>query len=389
MKTLTIKSMTTLLSGLVVLSILFLAASCKQESIYEEITPAQTDSQDVSFRTPGDGVVDYTTADDILSAINYDEIVIDDELQALKFPSEDVLGTTIDLIEEANAVLEAEIISSIEGLSNDEIDQMEINYYYAYEAFESHFPGFQSVRAEKAAAEEAFFANDELNDDEDPAILYGPLPDDFGAVLNTYGEVITANGAEEGQQVHVARRDGTNYTVLNGDPATTMNYREVNFSYPNTDPSIKIMDDGGFGYGGGNSPKCETNYWKYKTEYITIDDVQHRAFFAVGVRNSSFSFNPYHGAFSYLKSRRKGFLFWGRHHTDIGITQGGIVQDSNDCTGTNLNVATQPTTFNFHWFGMDVTFPRKVSTNNMVGAVNVPQADFEWEGQNYTLRLFY
>lgn len=390
MRTLTIKSISTLLSGLVILFIILLAASCKQESLFEDVTIAQTDHNGVTLRNTGDGVVDYSLADDVLSAINYDEIVVDDELQALKFSSEDVLGTTIDIIKEANAILEAEIISSIDGLSNDEIDQMEINDYYAFEAFESHFPGFESFRSEKAQAEEAFFANDDLNDEADPALTYGAIPDGFGTVLNVYGEVITANGAEAGQQIHIARRNGANYTILSGDPGTAIDMRGE-FTYVPTDPSIKLIDDGygDDGSNGGTSVKCEKNKWKDKFEYTTIDNVQHRAHMKVAIRNSSFSFSPYHGAYSELKSRRKASIGWKKHSTNIGITQSGILRDSKDCTGPTLSANTAPSSFNHHQYKVEKTYTRKVSTTNTVGAANVVQADFDWEGQSYKLRLFY
>lgn len=387
MKILSIKSIDNLAVGLVLLFALFLSASCEKEGI-DEVAPAQTSSDDVTFRDMGDGVVDYSLAEDILLAINYDEIIVDGELQSLSFPSEEVLGSTLDLIEEANEVLDLEIANSILGLSEEEIDLMGINDYFAFEFFEGHFPGFQSHRAEKAEAETAFFENDELNDDEDPAILYGGIPDFFGTVLNTFGEVITRDGSVSNQQIHVARKDGTNYTILNGDPGKAMTLRGE-FTYDNEDPSIKIVDDRGGIPGGGSSVKCETSYEKTTTKYLDINGRQYRAQLRVGVLNYSFVFIKYHGALSELRSHKKknNGNGWNRHRTRIDITQSGVLYNGGNCNVASPLTAASTGYYTSWKYHVEKIYPSKVSASNK-GGTNIIQAAFDWEGQAYILRLF-
>lgn len=388
MKIVNFKSVNYMMVAVAFFLLTFLSTSCDQESM-EDLTAVHTTSNQVAFRNTGDGLVDYSVAEDILMGINYGDIQFDDQLQALSFSSEESLGNTIDLIKEADAVLRAEIASSIAGLSGGEIDLMEINDYYTFEVFEDHFPGFQSHRAEKAAAEIAFFANDELNDDDDPSVTYGLIPDVLGTVINTFGEVITRDGTQSFQQIHVARKDGLNYTLLDGDSGEQMMLRNE-FSYHNDDPSIKIMDDRGGSGGGTTSVKCETNYWKNATKYVTIGDISYRAKLTLGVLNYSFIFFSYHGAVSELRSHKKDLSGggWTTHTTLIDIAQSGLLYDGGNCDRSSPLTAASASYYTSWRYMEQKTYPGKVSAINQGGASNFVQATFEWKGQTYFQILF-
>lgn len=396
--------------GAVLTLSLFTLNSCEKENI--EPTAAEIGG-DVEFReaAQGDGVVDYSVVDDVLSQINYSAISVDETLGTLHFSADAELQRTLELIEDANEALENEISSSIQGLSEDEIDAMAIDDTYAFASFERNFPRFSSFRAMADEAIEAFFRNEILNDEEDPSDIYDAIPEVLGTVLNTHGEVSSYDGSNLDKQVHIALLNGANYSVMDGDAETVMLIRrgldhEQITSYPNV-ITVDEPEDG--------RTCCRSNKTRSDTKYVTQGGKKYRAKYRVRIRNFSFLWWNIHRASSQLKSRKKQGWWWKKHHTTIGINQQGNVYPSTfytfPCIKWRYNEETQQwesyestctaeikcdrdplsaaTSGSKHDWKYKRTrgYTMKVSASDKDGYSGTLRATFTWKGQTYTIAI--
>lgn len=403
--------LTYLTIGVVCMLSLIALSSCEKDTLETSTETEQTNGT-VNFRNTGDGEIDYAVAESILSGINYDAISINDELETLQFATDEDLQQTLELLEQADLALEAEIIASIEGLPEDEVDQMEILDDFAFETFESNFPGFTSFRSYASAQIEAFFAHEELNDEEDPTDELSVIPDMLGAVLNVHGEVVSSDGAEFEQQVHILHLDGGNYTVLDGDIATVMNIRrDMEHDVIAELPNVQVVDEPEFSRG-----CCRANKTRSQYKYIyQSGSKKYRAHISVQIRNISFLWINIHRATSQLKSRKKSGWWWKKHYTTITINQQGNVYPSTyytapctkyyydedlqqwvpyestctfeiQCDGNALSAAASGSGWAWDYSRVR-NYSLKVSASDQDGYAGTLRGHFTWKGQSYTLTI--
>lgn len=397
--------------GVVCMLSLIALSSCEKDTL-ETSTETEQTNGNVNFRNTGDGEIDYAVAESILSGINYDAISINDELETLQFATDEDLQQTLELLEQADLALEAEIIASIEGLPEDEVDQMEILDDFAFETFESNFPGFTSFRSYASAQIEAFFAHEELNDEEDPTDELSVIPDMLGAVLNVHGEVVSSDGSEFEQQVHILHLDGGNYTVLDGNIATVMNIRrDMEHDVIAELPNVQVVDEPEFSRG-----CCRANKTRSQYKYIyQSGSKKYRAHISVQIRNISFLWINIHRATSQLKSRKKSGWWWKKHYTTIGISQQGNVYPSTyytatctkyrwdeetqqwipyedicvyeiPCDGNAMSAAASGSGWAWDYSRVR-NYSLKVSASDQDGYAGTLRGHFTWKGQSYTLTI--
>lgn len=400
------------ISAMFILS-LFTLSSCEKDTLN---TGTENVEGDVTFRNEGDGDIDYSVAENLLNEINYSAISINDELQTLAFASDADLQQTLDLLEQADEALNTEIYSSIEGLPEEEVDEMEINDDFAFETFESNFPGFTSFRATAAAAIEDFFAQDELNDEEDPSDTFDAIPEVLGTVLNAHGEIVSTDDSEFENQVHVARLDGGNYSILDGDLATAMDIRAgLEHSEIEGLPNVVVVNTPELSFFGG--PKCRS--YKIKTKYhykYQFGKKKYRARLKVQVFNFSFLWWNYHRAQSEIKSRKKSGWWWKKHYTSVSINQQGNVYPSTyytapctkyyydyeqekwvsyettctyerKCDGEALSAASSGSAYAWNYSRVR-NYSMKVSASDKDGYTGTLRATFTWKGSTYNLAIF-
>lgn len=387
--------------------------SCEKDALD---ATTETVNGEVTFRNAGDGDIDYSVAEALLNEINFGAISINEELQTLQFASDADLQQTLDLLEQADEALNAEIYSSIEGLPEEEVDQMEILDDFAFETFENNFPGFTSFRKNAATVIEEFFSQEELNDEEDPSDAFDAIPDVIGAVMNVHGEVVSADDTEFDHQVHISRTDGGNYSVLDGDLATVMDIRAgLEHSEIEGLPNVEIVDTPEFALFGG--PKCRSNKSKTKYHYIyQSGKKKYRARLKVQIYNFSFLWWNTHRASSQLRSRKKSGWWWKKHYTSIYINQQGNVYPSTyytapctkyyydydqekwvayettctyerKCDGEALNAASAGSAYAWDYSRVR-NYSMKVSASDKDGYPGTLRASFTWKGNNYSLSIF-
>ncbi|MEL6968917.1 MAG: hypothetical protein AAFZ63_04450 [Bacteroidota bacterium] len=387
---------------------LFAFNSCEKD----QVEPTTAPNGEVTFREEtGDGDVNYAVADELLGQIDYGAINYTEELGILKFASDDNLQQTLQLIEGAANALNEEIYSSIAGLPEEEVDAMEINDNYAYEVFEDNFPQFTSFRAMANEEIEAFFAQEELNDEADPSDVYDAIPDVLGTVLNATGEVASYDGGELEEQVHIAKLDGGNYTVMDGDAGTVRTLRgDLSFDEISEIINVKVVDEPEEG-----RSCCRSNRTVSNTRYVNQWGRRYRAKYRVRIRNFSFFFWNVHRASSQLKSRRKSGWFWKKHYTTISINQQGNVYPStyytytcvkayydfveekwkykvdtcvgeNKCDGEALSAATSGTIYTWK-HERTRNYSSKVSASDKDGTSGILRATFTWRGQTLSLSI--
>lgn len=390
--------------------------SCEKDSF----TPSENIEAggEVNFRETGDGVIDYSQIEALIGQINLGAISVDGELGALRFASDEDLVQTMSLLEQAEAALDNEIASSISGLSEDVVDEMEINDNFAFEAFENNFPGFTSHRAMVAQLEEAFFANQDLNDEEDPTDAYDAIPDVLGVILNTNGEVISNNGSEFENQIHVARLDGGNYTILDGNLETALQIRSgLDHAELAEMPNVQVVDEPNASGGSPESMgRCDSRETKRITRYASNGSRLYRAKMKVRVQNFSFLWWSTHRGYSELKSRRKRWWGWRKDFTTISINQQGNLYPStyytytcikykyddkigqwvpyvttcigeNPCDGEAINAASSGTSYTWK-YRRSKSHNSKVSASDKDGSSGILRATFQWRGQTHNLSIF-
>ena len=410
MKTNFLKTRWTLLSLAFLLTFSLLTLnSCEKDNI--DPTPTEQTGEDVNFRSPGDGDVDYSVADAILNQIDYGSISVNEGLTMLSFATDDDLTRTLELIQSASEALNEEIYSSIEGLPEEEVDAMDINDNYAFEEFERNFPEFTSFRAMADAAIEEFFAQEVLNDEEDPSDLYDAIPTVLGTVLNTNGEVKSFDGSEFEAQVHIALLDGGHYTVVDGNEETV---RDIRASASHDEilamPNVTVVDEPEEG-----RTCCRSNKTRSSTRYITQGGKRYRAKYRVRIRNFSFLWWNIHRASSQLRSRKKQGWWWKKHYTSIHINQQGNVYPSSyytytctryyydydleqwvayestctyevKCDQGPMNAATSGTVYTWK-HERQRNFGVKVSASDKDGYSGTLRATFVWKGQTMSLSI--
>lgn len=401
--------------GAVLILSLVALSSCEKDTI-ETTAGTEQANGNVTFRNTGDGEVDYAVAESILSEINYEAISINDEFETLQFASDDDLQQTLELLEQADEALDAEIAASIEGLPEDEVDQMEIFDDFAFETFESNLAGFTSFRSSAAAEIEAFFAQEELNDEEDPTETLSAIPDVLGTVLNVHGEIISTDDSGLEEQVHISRLDGGNYSVLDGDHETVMSIRDgMEHEAISELPNVKVVDSPEFFFFGG--PKCRSNKTKSEYKYIKqFGKKKYRAHISVQIQNFSFLWWNVHRATSQLKSRKKSGWWWKKHYTSITINQQGNVYPSTyytapctryyydyeeerwvpyqatctyeiKCDAESLSAAISGTGWTWDYSRVR-NYSMKISASDKDGYSGTLRGKFTWRGQNYNLAIF-
>lgn len=387
---------------------LFALNSCEKDNVQ----PTSEINNEVTFREEtGDGVIDYAVAEEAMAQINYGAIQYQEELGILKFESDEVLDQTLTTIETAVDALNEEIYSSITGLSEDEIDDMDINDNYAYELFEENFPQFNSLRALADAEIEAFFNQEELNDEADPSDTYDAIPDVLGTVLNVTGEVASYDGGSFEQQVHIAKLDGGNYTVMDGDAGTV---RLIRDGLPYEEIlgllNVTVVDEPEEG-----RSCCRANRTLRGTYYLTQNGRNYRAKYRLRIRNFSFLWINIHRASSELKSRRKRGWRWRKSWTSIGINQQGNVYPSTyytytcvkayydsveqkwktkvttcvgekPCDGEALNANTSGTRWAWK-HERRRNYNTKVSVSDKDGSSGILRTTFTWRGQTMSLTM--
>lgn len=402
--------MTMLALGAIFTLSLFTLNSCEKDNVEPTITEV---GEEVTLQQQavGDGVVDYSVAEEILDQVNYSAISMNEELGTLKFASDEDLQLTLELIESADNALNEEIYSSIQGLPEEEVDAMEIDDNFAFTTFERNFPNFSSFRAMADAAIEAFFQQEVLNDDEDPSDVYDAIPNVLGTVLNVHGEVSSYDGSALDEQVHIALVDGGNYSVLDGDTETVLLIRRgLDYEEITSFPNVIVVDEPEEG-----RTCCRSNKTRSATKYVTQGGKKYRAKYRVRIRNFTFLWWSIHRASSQLKSRKKQGWWWKKHYTTIGINQQGNVYPSTyytfpcikwrynqeteqwepyestctaeiKCDQGPLNAATVGSKYAWK-YERTRGFSMKVSASDKDGWSGTLRTTFTWKGQTYTIAI--
>ena len=235
----------------------------------------------------------------------------------------------------------------------------------------------------------------------------------LGTVLNTHGEVVSYDGSDLDQQVHIARLDGGNYTVEDGDEETVTAMRAgLTHDEIVALPNVKVVDEPEAARAGC----CRSNKTVNATKYVTISGKKYRAKYRVRIRNFSFLWWNIHRASSQLKSRKKNWIFWKKDYTTITINQKGNVYPSGyysyvcidyywdeflqqwvpyetictyevKCERDALSAAIPGTQINTWQYELQKNYSQKVSASDKDGPAGILRATFQWRGQTMNLQI--
>lgn len=403
------KSYQKLMSGfsMLLLAFVLIISSCEKER-FTPNTP-NTDADELGLREgKGDGEVDPSAALAKLDEIPYNSIRTEGRTGTLAFDSDEAANLTITILEEADQILQAEIQSSIAGLSEEEVESMEIDDELVLESFEQRL-GFSSLRSKESREMEEFLSQEELDDNNDPSDRYDYAgPDFFKAVLSELAEITVGEGISK------VMPDGGNYTVVDGD-LETLEFLRTNPSLEEIKkrPNIEIVDEPMEKM----ARTCHANRTKKLVKY-TGSGNKYRAKMRLTVSNFSFLWWNHHKVYAQLKSYKKGWwIFWKKHHTNISLNIQGSVYESayeasicpvyeynewtqqwelvgwepcyvrRDCEGKRLGVNKSGSKHDWK-YRLTQNFTNRISTSDMDGPSHILKGTYHWKGNTYTISMY-
>lgn len=388
-------------------------SSCNKENIVD--TPPGNDltSGEITLREEGqgDGHVDASTALNLLNGIPYSNIGVDNSINALRFADGETAGQVLAILEQAETAYKNEIYASVAGLSEDEVDEMEIDDDLVFETFESNISFTNSLRAKEDQEMTAFFSQEELDEENDPSDNYDYAPEFLKAVLSDNSEFRT------GQEIHKIMPDGGNYTITDGD-LETLEFLRGNPSLEEIQvrSNITVVD----APSAMMMMNCDANKTKSATHKKTISGKKYRAKIKLQVRNFSFLWWSWHRVYSELKSHRKGGLwnlFWKKHYTNIKIDVRGSVYYSEcfqsicpvyqynewtgqyeivgwkpcvecrDCEGDRVSASANVSGYNWK-LKVQNNYSQRIAASDKDGSAHILRSSYQWKGYTFNLSMF-
>ena len=310
---------------------------CGKEDLTDQSTAVPT--EEINLRNEGDGIIDPSAALAILDDITYSSISVDASIGGLQFSDETTAAQTLNTLELAHNAYQEEIQSSISGLSEEEIDELDIDDAFILQQFEATANFSSSLRSQEEDQMETFLSQEELDENNDPSDDFAYAgPDHLKTVLNAVGEI------KIGNTVSKIMPDGGNYTITDGDMETLEFLRtSPDFESIQQRNNIKVVD----------APvdqsiySCHPKRTKKAVHYYNEGWKKYRANISLRVRNYSFLWFNKHFVSARLFSYKKKLFFgqWKKHYTEITNKMAGSVYYSlyvnSNCAIWEFNQDTQ------------------------------------------------